>query len=329
MSREAGLAILLGALSGASLVLLGTGSFGAVILSYLSPLPLFFVALTCGVPKAVLAVIVGGVEVSLLGPGTLLFYLVAAAFPVLLLSRQALFFRAAPEAGTDGAGAAVEKPGMAAPSMAGDVEWYPPGLLATWLAGMAAAAYLAASLWYAGAPGGVGGLFVSDLTEVMKGLAAPGSGADVAKAAARMAPLVPAILAVLWQVIVAANGALAQGLAHRFGRNLRPAPDIARLELPPQLALVLAAAVVLSVLLPARGVTETLALILAVPFFFQGLGVVHAMLRRSPIKGPLLAVFYLLLMVAGVLTVLVAALGLVEQWAHLRRRGQGGLGSGN
>ena len=326
MSRDAVLAIALGALSGVCVLALASGNFGAVILSYLSPLPLFLAALAFGLPKAVLAAIVGTATVALLGPETLLFYLFAAALPVLLLSRQALLYRLPGGAATAG--------GMAT---AGDaatagVEWYPPDRLVVWLAGIAAFAFVAASLWCLSEPGGLPGLFEGELRQVVLALAPGGKGGgdtlDAAVAARRLAPMIPPILAVLWQLVMAANGALAQGLAHRFGRQLRPSPDLARLELPPQLAWLLVALVAARLLLPVpTAAVETLVLILAVPFFFQGLGVVHALTRSSPARGPLLVAFYLLLMAAGVLMVLVAALGVVEQWAHLRRRhaGRGGV----
>ncbi len=71
---------------------------------------------------------------------------------------------------------------------------------------------------------------------------------------------------------------------------------------------------------------RNLVIILAVPFFFLGLAVIHALARRAVPMAMLLAVFYfvfygLLLFTGWAAMMAVAAIGLIEQWGGgLRRR---------
>ena len=118
------------------------------------------------------------------------------------------------------------------------------------------------------------------------------------------------------------RGVLAQGLLVRFARNLRPSPDIASIELPAWMAPVLA--VVLAVAFLAPGdfgfIAKNFAPLLLLPFFFAGLAVTHAFLRRTRAAGLLLFLFYLLLVLFTWPAAVVVFLGLLDQWANLRRR---------
>ena len=71
----------------------------------------------------------------------------------------------------------------------------------------------------------------------------------------------------------------------------------------------------------ASFLARNILMILLTPYFLVGLAVTHVIVRRAPMPGLALAVFYLALLVfflvaAGV----VAALGVVEQWIGVRRR---------
>ena len=76
---------------------------------------------------------------------------------------------------------------------------------------------------------------------------------------------------------------------------------------------------------------HNLVLIFAAPYFFLGLAVVHCLARLAPGKGFVLTAFYvtlgLFLAFAGVA---VIGLGVIEQWAGVRRRFVGaGPGQGS
>ena len=119
------------------------------------------------------------------------------------------------------------------------------------------------------------------------------------------------------------NGLLALWLANRAGWHGRPVPDIVGLELPATGA-ALFGAVLLATLASSGGLQvalATAALLLAVPHLFLGLAVAHAAARaRDAGRGPLVALYALLLVFSWPLVLLVVALGAVEPWARLRRR---------
>lgn len=303
MSRETAIALALGALSGACLLSLASGSLGALILLYMSPLPLFLTGLTFGIQKAGTAM-VAGIAVSLVyGIATVLPYAAVVAIPAAILTRKALLSRTTPD---------------------GMVEWYPPGLLLIWLAAIAGAGFLLASLGadLNGIPGGLPGVFEPRLATILRHFKTHDLGGSPDQLAKRLATIMPAMLAALWMLLMAVNGILAQGVAARLQRNLRPSPRIEAIELPRRAFYALAMATIGAFLPGELGyIGGTLAVILAMPFFFQGLAVVHALARRSKMPGLVLGSFYVVLLLSGgqILAVLITAVGLIEQWAGFRR----------
>ncbi|MCU0894410.1 MAG: YybS family protein, partial [Rhodospirillales bacterium] len=103
----------------------------------------------------------------------------------------------------------------------------------------------------------------------------------------------------------------------------RPTPEWSKLTVPDWFAWPLVGAAAISLVTggDAQYLARNAAMILAVPYFFLGLTVVHALARRSAVKGLLLGVFYVVLvlftLVAGAI---VAGLGMIEQWVGLRER---------
>ena len=68
-------------------------------------------------------------------------------------------------------------------------------------------------------------------------------------------------------------------------------------------------------------VGENLAPVLAMPYFFVGIAVVHALARRTPIRTLALVIFYMILILLGFFAmVLVVALGFAETWLAIRQR---------
>lgn len=302
MSKEM-LAVLAGGLlSGLLFLSAATGVPGAVMLFSVAQLPLLLAGLGLGATAGVVASVAGIVMAGLIG-GALaaVGYAVVNAAPAVLVTRQALLSRSAAD---------------------GTVEWYPPGLLLAWLTGLGGVTFVAAAILFSGAEGGLEAYIRTTLVEALEQLAVDQDRARIAVLAETLAPYVPGIVVATWMIIVAVNGALAQGALVRFQRNLRPTPDIAALELPSWMPLALAVAVLLA-LVDGAGlgfVGQNMAFILAVPFFFSGLGVIHALVRKLA-GGPLvLVMFYMFLLIFGWSVILVAGLGLIEQWAGFRRQ---------
>ena len=61
-------------------------------------------------------------------------------------------------------------------------------------------------------------------------------------------------------------------------------------------------------------------MVLALPYFFLGLAVFHTLARRVSSTKALLVVFYLVIVISIWATLVVAGIGVVEQWYGLRDR---------
>lgn len=298
MSRYWLLAAAAGLVSAAVFMVGNTGTPAAMLFAYLAAAPLFLAGLTLG-GFASLAAGAGGVVLTVLAGGlaAALLYLLVNAAPVAILTRQALLSRTAED---------------------GSVEWYPPGLLAAWLTGLGIAGLGLASLLLASGEAGLEGSVAAFAGEAGRML---GAG-DPAVFASVVTPLLPGMVMAVWMLMVTVNGALGQAAAVWAGRNLRPTPDIGALQLPVWPAAVGAAAAVAGLTLGGDlgYFLRNLAVVAAVPFFLQGVAVVHVLSRRSAGGMPMLAVFYALLVVLGWMAMVVAVLGLVEQLAGIRAR---------
>ena len=313
--------LIFGSLAGlASAMLTLTASNGLLgfVLSYLAPLPLLLAGLTHGVLAVGIAGAVGTVISGLNGLSTGGVFLATFAAPAVILVRQALLARPATEAG----------PG--AEPVSGALEWYPAGRLLLWLVGWTTGMFIVALLATAGHDGGLPGTIQPALEKVLVAFQQVNADtaareANPAALAATMAPLLPSALAFGWLMVMVLNGALAQGLAVMLKQNRRPSPQYRAVMLPRTLAGLLVIAIAAALLLPHKTafIGITMATIFAFPFLLQGLAVVHGVAARTAMPGFLLAAFYAVLVVGslgGFLIVLVAILGLIEEWAGFRRR---------
>ncbi|PWC39691.1 DUF2232 domain-containing protein [Azospirillum sp. TSO35-2] len=291
------------------------GGVGALILGYLAPLPLFLVGLWLGTSPVVLAGLAGTVAVMLGTSGSTLValsYLVTGAAPVILVVRQSLLARPV-ENGKVGNGGAAG---------AGTLEWYPPGRVLMGLTGMGVAALLAAVILTLDQPDGLEGLMRQTLARVVEpAFRAQGQPAPD-PAEFWVAAVLPGLVAVSWLVMTIVNAVLAQGALMRFGRNRRPPMRLAELELPVWLVPLFAVSVLAASVAPGPlgFLAVNLALILAVPFAFAGLSVVHVVASRRSARTLILVGFYMMLFLFGWPIVLLIGLGMIEQWIGLRRR---------
>jgi hypothetical protein len=280
-------------------ILFGTPS--ALLLAYMTQLPLFLAGLWLGAGAAALAGITGTL---LLFVGNDLDALGAAIFaainagPVILLVRQAL---------------------LARPRRDGTLAWYPPGLLAAWLAALALGGFAAVLLLFGG-PQGVQSALRDLLVEVLDRVARrPIANRD--QFVEGLAMVIPGIVAASWMIMAIVNGTLAQGVLARFGANWRPSPDLAGLGLPKWLPAALglaAAAIVFGDGWRFVGINAMIAL--SVPFCLAGLAVLHAAARRLSHPVMALVAFYTVAALFGWPFVAIAVLGLLESWLGLRYR---------
>jgi len=273
---------------------------GALILAYLSQLPLFAAGLWFGVSAAALA----GFSASLIllaasGLLATLLFIGLDAVPVVVLVRQAL---------------------LARPGGSGALEWYPAGMLAAWLTALALAIGGAAVLLLGG-PAGLETELREKLAPVLARLAGEVAPVERDGIAGFLAAIIPGVALASWMTMTAINGVLAQGVLARFGANWRPSPDLSALSLPRWMPVLLAVAVAAASFGgTSRFLGITLLILLAVPFSLAGLAVLHTFARRLSHPAAVLAWFYVLAGVLGWPMLLVAALGLVDSAIGLRRR---------
>ncbi|MDX6751858.1 DUF2232 domain-containing protein [Geminicoccaceae bacterium 1502E] len=303
MGRAAAFTALAGLASATLFLSLVFGATGAPALFYFVQLPLLITGLGLGFQAAAAAAAGAGLLITLLGDVVLLGVFVAVeAVPVLLLVRAALLWRAREDGGR---------------------EWFPAGAMLGRLVLYVLLAGGAALLWLDSRSGGLGQLFGELASELASHAGDPALGARLASALAGAAVWLPGVAALSLAAMALLNALVAQLVMVRAGRALRPSPDIVAFEAP---SWCLPGAVVgaLALLLGGEPLAHLggLALLLCgLPFLFQGLAVIHALVRRRASgRAPLVMVYLLLVLFSWPLLPGVALLGLVESWAGLRRR---------
>ena len=320
MNKSTGLALLYG-LASAVPLLIALSAPGGVPFMLLVPLPLFLSGLSMGPSAATVSAVTACLALSLMvvvtvaqisgslaiavadGAGMFIGTAITLGVPVTILVRQALLSRTTDD---------------------GSVEWYPAGPLVVWLTGIGVLMLgfsLLSFVLFAAGPS-LEAVFTDQLAEALRLMLPEAEDPQLQEAATAAAQIGLGAGLDSWLMVIAANGILAQGVLRRFGRNLRPAPDITALALPHWLGLALAATALVALL--ATGdlgfVARSLLIVLLLPYFFAGLAVVHAACRNRGARAILLIVFYLILVMFAWLAALVAGLGLLDQTFDLRRR---------
>jgi hypothetical protein len=299
-------------LAGAVLLLLALSGLPALMLFiYMVPLPLFLAGFMLGLKPLLVASVVGTLA-TLLGASAMdggpvpgMAFALLFAVPALVLVRHALLSRTSPEGAT---------------------EWYPPGLLAGWLAIMAASVLVIVDVIFLGADAGLEGVIAETLPKVVEQITGGAERPELTQQLDRMTRILPAMMGWVWMGITALNAVVAQNVAQKSGKALRPTPEYLRIEAPGWLIYALAGAALLALIGPGSFdyLGANAAMMLALPHFLVGVAVAHAFARRRPAKIWILAAFYIALILLGDIAMLmVSALGLSEQFIHLRRRWAG------
>ncbi|MDA0305708.1 MAG: DUF2232 domain-containing protein [Proteobacteria bacterium] len=280
---------------------------GAMIFVYLATLPLFASGFALG-PRAVgISAATGFMATGLLGGNMAAgFFGITLALPAWLMVRQLL----------------LRQP-LADDANEDKVQWFPPGEVLCWLTLLAAAVFTMVAAYGFGGDQTLSASVSSSLQAVLKEFAPTMTPQQHEMATEIMAPLFPGFVGVSWLMMIIVNATLGQNLLVKMQKNIRPTPAYIDLQLPNWISLPLIASALLALI--GSGEIEytgrNLVIILAVPFFFLGLSVVHTFARKWGYPQVMLVVFYVILVLSAWVVLAVAALGAIEQWSGLKTKG--------
>ncbi|MGK2870930.1 MAG: hypothetical protein ACSLFL_01585 [Alphaproteobacteria bacterium] len=288
-----------------------SGSMLSIIPIYLSPLPLFLAGLGYGGTAALIGGISATGAIALAG-GPLLgvaYFLVNAAAPI-IVTRAANWSRQ-----------------VTAENGSSSIEYYPAGMLFAWLSGLGIVIMVLLALFMQRYEGGLSGwipqiIQVEALSQtIMQAQLQTGSvPIDEEALRSRLIQFALPGLGLFWMLISIGNGALAQHLLVRLGRNARPTPDFVNMDLPQFMLWPLLGAAVLAFFSGDLGlIGAVVATLAAMPYFFLGLATVHVISHHLPGRAFALTGFYVLLLALGWPVLLIVGLGIVEHFANLRR----------
>lgn len=301
---------------------LANNSALVILLFYLMPLPQLLAGVGWGVRAAVLSCLTALVLVGLfLGGLMALIYGLCIGVPGVILSYLTLLRR--PIAPAPGGTVPGSRPPL-------PVEWYPLGTIVAWSALMAGG-IVAIGFGLFALMGGdseayrhsVRTILDADVVSRLEGLMGPHFGpAELDRLADRLARIfLPSFASSSWMLVMLGNLWLAAKSAAISGLLDRPVPDITKADYPPLLAAGLFAAIGLSFTSGLLGVAAVaFAGAIGCAFVILGMGVIHVVLSRTVMKPFILFFIYLGLSLTPWIAPVIAAVGLLEPFLHLRRR---------
>ena len=315
MPREALIVIIGGLFSAfAAMAFLG-GSALSLMLVYLAPIPLLLVGLGLGPRAATMTAGVGFLATGIFG-GVLAagIYGLVHALPAWTVARLVMLQRQRENGGGNGT-----EPGKET-----GAEWYPLGPALAALALLSGGLILLADL-NAG-ESGLDGMLNAHLGEAFQVMLPALDEAGRERVIDTIIPFFPGVVGASWVIMTVANAAIAQGMLVRMGWNLRPSPAYAELELPHWVSWPLgvsAAAALIGSMMGMEGlgyIGRNITMVFAIPYFFLGLAVIHTLARRVTFASAVLVMLYLVVLMSGWAAVVVAGVGVTEQWIGLRDR---------
>jgi hypothetical protein len=302
MNKDTLIAIGAGSLSAVAALTFQQKAPGGLVFAYFAPLPLMLIGLSLGAVTGTISAIAGVITSALLG-GLVASALFAVlhAFPAWIITRQSLLKQQTPN---------------------GQVQWYPIGNIISLLALMAAfmLTMVAIAEWQNldTLRQNFSRQFDQTLAVWLPTLTDPQRAGLVTM----FIMIFPALIATSWLFMTVINGIIAQSILVKMDKNLRPRPVYSALALPEWHSWAVVSAACLALL--GSGNLEfmgrTLAIIFSVPFFFVGLAVVHRLERHLTFPGLLLAAVYISIFLSLWAALVVAIIGVIEQWFGLRHR---------
>jgi Predicted membrane protein (DUF2232) len=300
-----------------------SGSWLSVILFYLAPLPVMIAGLGWSHWSALTAAFVGAGTLALIFGSYFFFaYLAGAGLPAWWLGYLALLARPVGGAPVNGGEPALE--------------WYPPGRLVAWAAGLGAFA-VGTAILYSAFDAETFRAHLHDTVSQLLGLkAGDGSAgtrvmkdiADRKRFVDFLVEAIPPAAAVLSTLTNALNLWLGARVVHFSGRLKRPWPALAAMTFPRPLAAALGISIVLSFAPGLLGILAGVAAAaLLVAFGVLGFAVLHAVTQSMDARGFLLGGTYAAVLVFGWPMLVMCLIGLADMFTDMRgriaaRRGQ-------
>ena len=322
-----------------SLAFVSGNAISVFFLVYLVPLPMLLVGLALG-SRATLVAAGAGMALSFgLGAAGAAMFAILHGLPswVIVMMAQIKTDPTVAKRGTD---VEEELPGRKAPETnipglperprsydvgavksepSPDKGWFPAGSIVVWIAILACIYMVAASVFLGGDLRGAVVEYISRLFEII----ATDQDANVRLAATDMlADFFPGMLGAFWVLMLGVNTIFAQGLLAKGKFNLRPSPRIKELTLPDWPSWALVGIAVLALFGPGEVgyLGRNMFVVLATPYFFLGLAVVHVLASGLRFPGFLLGAIYAMTLATGWFALVVGGIGILEQWVGLRRR---------
>ncbi|MBA3814133.1 MAG: DUF2232 domain-containing protein [Alphaproteobacteria bacterium] len=288
----------LGGFLSATLCLFSVTFPSLIFLSYFTSLPLFLLGLGIGLRSLISAGILATGCIFLF-QGPLLFFLFSFVGPAFFVHR-ALITRK---------------------NSSGKISWYPPSFLlrdTTLFAGIIMTLSLGAYIYLT-----QGENLSTFSTSIVSLLDPQGHIPGAETLLMQIFPFLPGIFTFSWILVMLFNASIAQVFLTLIKANLRPTPSFEAVEMPKSFLITLALSLLLSIV--GVGTLELLgknaALILTLPFFLSGLGIVHFLLHKTAFAKTRLVFFYcsLLLFYCSLLlflwpALLVIFLGMLRPW---------------
>jgi hypothetical protein len=204
----------------------------------------------------------------------------------------------------------------------GTSKWASPGLVLSWLSILAAGLFTAAVIIVFEAETGIEDEIYGKLSQVFAVMVPNLDEGQRTIIVSSLAAIFPGALGTSWIIMIAANATLAQRLVTKLGKNLRPTPSYRGLTLPDWISWFVVGSASLALI--GSGDLEymgrNLVMIMATPFFFVGLAIIHSVARYVNFPMAMLLGTYLALLMSSWAAVVVAGVGIVEQWYNLRQR---------
>lgn len=310
MPKQALIALGAGLLSVLATFLPFTGAPLGGFIICLAALPLYLTGFAYGAKAGAIASSAGVLAAALTGDlGAAGFYGLFHAVPAWTVVRQAMVKRA------------QVLPGQPGPVM----DWCSPGFILASLATLAAVLIVTVGTAIVMEGKSFSGMLSANLSLAFEQIPRELLVAEPELLVELIIPVLPAVAGATWMLIAVVNAVFAQSLLARAGKNARPTPAYTQLQLPGWLSWLLVVSAALALIGPpeVEYMARNAAFVLAVPFFFVGLAVVHSVARRRAQSTLILVGFYMVLFLTGWAVLPVAGLGMLEQWAGLSSRFSG------